>query len=129
MDIKKLLDGLHPLERKILPLLGRFSSIPDLMAKSGLKEVEVSRALQWLKNKSIIDLKEDSKQLISLDKNGQSYVKDGLPERRFLAALNREMSIKDVEKASRLSKGKVQSILQRRAMMFLYHLLMSVETS
>jgi len=107
MDIKKLLDGLHPLERKILPLLGRFSSIPDLMAKSGLKEVEVSRALQWLKNKSIIDLKEDSKQLISLDKNGQSYVKDGLPERRFLAALNREMSIKDVEKASRLSKEEV----------------------
>jgi phenylalanyl-tRNA synthetase alpha chain len=118
MDIKKLLDGLHPLERKVMPHLAKYGSVIDLIGKSGLKEVEVLRALQWLKNKGIIDLKEDSKQLVFIDKNGQSYIKDGLPERRFLNVLNREMSIRDIEKASKLSKEEVSvslGLLKRKS--------------
>ncbi len=107
MDLKKLVDSLHPLERKLLPLIPKFSTISDLEKNSKLKDVEVSRALQWLKNKNLIDLKEDSKQLIFLDTNGKLYVKQGLPERLFLTALNHEMSIKDIEKASKLSKEEV----------------------
>jgi len=108
LDLKKLVDGLHPLERKLLPLVPKFSSVAALEQNSGLKEVEVSRALQWLKGKGLIDLKEDSKQLIFLDKNGKLYSKQGLPERIFLTSLNHEMSIKDIEKNSKLSKEEVQ---------------------
>ncbi len=107
MDIQTIIDKLHPLERKILPLVAKNSSISGLIDNSGLKEVEVIRALQWLKNKQLIDMKEDSKEQIFLDKNGQAYAKYGLPERKFLESLNREMSIKDIEKASRLSKEEV----------------------
>ena len=107
LDLKKLVDGLHPLERKLLPLIPKFSSVLALEQNSGLKEVEVSRALQWLKGKGLIDLKEDSKQLVFLDKNGKIYQKQGLPERIFLTSLNHEMSIKDIEKSSRLSKEEV----------------------
>ena len=107
MDIKKLVDGLHPLERKILPFVQKHSSVQALENASGLKEIEVSRALSWLKNKDLIDLKEDTKQLIFLDKNGKLYLKQGLPERVFLNSLNHEMSIKDIEKTSKLSKEEV----------------------
>jgi len=107
VDLKKLMDGLHPLERKLLPLIPKYSAVPDLERASSLKEVEVSRALQWLKSKNLIDLKEDSKQLIFLDKNGKIYSKEGLPERVFLNSLNHEMSLKEIEKASRLSHEEV----------------------
>ena len=110
-DISKISNSLHPLERRILPLLVKYSSISDLVEKSGLKEVEVTRALQWLKNKEIISLKEDLKEVVFLDKNGLLYQKQGLPERRFLTSLNREMSIKEIEKISHLSKEEVSLCL------------------
>lgn len=107
LDIQTIIDKLHPLERKILPLTAKNSSVQGLIDNSGLKEIEVIRALQWLKNKQLIDIKEDSKEHIFLDKNGQVYSKSGLPERKFLESLNREMSIKEIEKASKLSKEEV----------------------
>lgn len=107
MDIQTIIDKLHPLERKILPLVAKNSSVSGLIVNSGLKEVEVTRALQWLKNKQLIDIKEESKEQILLDKNGQVYARSGLPERKFLESLNREMSIKEVEKVSKLSKEEV----------------------
>ncbi|MGV8086273.1 MAG: phenylalanine--tRNA ligase subunit alpha [Candidatus Woesearchaeota archaeon] len=107
MELQKLVDGLHPLERKLLPLIPKFATISELEKNSKLKEVEVSRALQWLRNKNLIDIKEDQKQLIFLDTNGKLYLKQGLPERLFLTSLNREMSIKDIEKTSKLSKEEV----------------------
>jgi len=110
-DLIKISNSLHPLERKILPLLAKFNSISELVDNSGLKDVEVIRALQWLRNKELINLKEDLKQVVLLDKNGIIYQKSGLPERRFLNSLNREMSLKDVEKASKLSKEEVSLCL------------------
>jgi len=107
VDINKIIDGLHPLEKKIIPLLSKYRALDDLIDKSGLKEVEVTRALQWLRNKEIISLKEDLKEVVTIDKNGQLYLKSGLPERRFLNSLNREMSIKEIEKTSKLSKEEV----------------------
>ncbi|MGV8141572.1 MAG: phenylalanine--tRNA ligase subunit alpha [Candidatus Woesearchaeota archaeon] len=118
LELKKIAEGLHPLERKILPLVPKFSSFLDLEQKSGLKEVEVSRSLQWLKNKDLIDIREDSKQLVSLDKNGKIYQKQGLPERLFLNALNREMTLKEIEKTSRLSREEVSvslGLLKRKS--------------
>ena len=107
LDLKKLVDGLHPLERKVLPLVPKFSLVTELENNSGLKEIEIGRALQWLKGKNLVDIKEDSKQLIFLDKNGKLYVKQGLPERLFLNSLNHEMSMKEIEKTSKLSREEV----------------------
>jgi phenylalanyl-tRNA synthetase alpha chain len=111
MDIKKIIDSLHPLERKILPLIAKNGTFLYLESNSGLKEVEITRALQWLKNKQLITVKEDSKEFVLLSKNGQIYLKEGLPERRFLNSLNREMSVKDIEKVSRLSKEETSLCL------------------
>ncbi|MBD3249703.1 phenylalanine--tRNA ligase subunit alpha [Candidatus Woesearchaeota archaeon] len=92
MEIKKAAEGLHPLERKILPYLEDGMLFMKLVEKSGMKEVEVMRALQWLSNKKAVSIDETLQEVAELDSNGEKYKKEGLPERKFLEA------IKDSEK-------------------------------
>ena len=84
MDLKKLIQTLDPLERKIVPLLKAEKSFQELVKKSGLQEVEVMRALQWLQNKQILEIKTKKTRLVSLDKEGQKYLEQGLPEKSIL---------------------------------------------
>ncbi|MBN1644503.1 phenylalanine--tRNA ligase subunit alpha [Candidatus Woesearchaeota archaeon] len=119
-DIKKLIDTLHLLERKVLPVLGSYKTLPEIVSATGLKEVEVMRALQWLENKKIVRISTELKEVASLDKNGLRYVKSGLPERLFVNALKaRELSISRLEKITKLSKDELNSclgILRKKAM-------------
>ena len=87
MDIKDIARNLHPLERKVVPFLEISSNLKSLVETTGMKEVEVMRALQWLSNKGIIKIKEEEEDMIELGKNGRLYKNKGLPERRFLNAI------------------------------------------
>lgn len=104
MDIKKTIESLHPLERKVLPFLDKHHSIDDISRVSGLKEVEVVRALQWLENKKVLSSLAESKEVILLSSNGLLYKKNGLPERKFLQVLE-----KGPVSLSKLSTSKVIS--------------------
>ena len=84
MELKTLIQTLHPLERQVLPFLKESKTLTSLIQKSNLKEVEVMRALQWLENKEILKLTKKTTEIISIDKNGEIYLKKGLPERIFL---------------------------------------------
>jgi len=87
MDVKKLAESLHPLERTVLPLVRRMHG-PDALQKAAkLSETEVLRALQWLQNKGLVRVDVREGDVVVLDKNGERYRKTGLPERRFLVAL------------------------------------------
>jgi len=86
---QKIVEKLHPLERKVLPLLDRFSSFDDLVMQSKLKDVQVMRSLQWLQNKNLIKIEETTQDIADLSKNGKVYMKEGLPERRFLQFLKK----------------------------------------
>lgn len=88
-----IISKLHPLEKKLIPLLKNGLSFIDLIEKSGLKDIEVMRALQWLSNKEIIKLDESKEEFVELDLNGQEYAKSGLPELRFLKILNEKTPI------------------------------------
>ena len=90
MRVQELLETLHPLERKVLPFLKESAELSDLAEKSGLKKIEVMRALQWLENKDVLRIKSVSKEIINLDDNGKFYLEKGLPERRFLENLDGE---------------------------------------
>ena len=87
MEIEKIIGGLHPLERKVLPVLNKVNSLPDVAKETGLQEVEVMRAFQWLQNKDIVKINEELKEVVGLDANGRKYLKEGLPEKRFLIAI------------------------------------------
>ncbi|MBI4983680.1 hypothetical protein HZC32_03485, partial [Candidatus Woesearchaeota archaeon] len=90
MKINSLISKLHPLERKVLPALKNNKELSSIITASGLQEIEVMRALQWLENKSILHISTDVQKVVVLDKNGVKYQQEGLPERRFLKALTLE---------------------------------------
>jgi phenylalanyl-tRNA synthetase alpha chain len=87
LEIKDLIKKLHPLEQKVLAVLSNHMAFDDIVNASKLQEIEVMRALQWLQNKKIINLKETVKEVVELDTNGLKYVEDGLPEKRLLKVL------------------------------------------
>ncbi|MBU0980608.1 MAG: phenylalanine--tRNA ligase subunit alpha [Nanoarchaeota archaeon] len=89
MEADRLAAMLHPLERKVLPLIAGHPSLSALILASGLKDVEVMRALQWLQNKKLIILEEKLVQHATLGKLGLDYMEKGLPERRFMQALEK----------------------------------------
>lgn len=87
MDIERIIAKLSPLERRVLPYLSS-RNLTEIVKKSGLKQIQVMRALQWLSNKGILKIIEKEKEIIFLGENGREYRKKGLPERRFLNALS-----------------------------------------
>ncbi len=107
MDMKKLAESLNPSERKVLRFLKDVSSFSDLEKSTQLKDVELMRALQWLQNKGIVKLNEEQKEMVSLDENGVKYLKYGLPEKRFLEAVEGKASLAKISKKSGLSDEEV----------------------
>src|SRR3989344_7084885 len=106
--MQKLLESLTPLERKILPLIKDNISLSELIKESHLQEVEVLRALRWLEAKKLIILKESSKEIIQLDKNGEIYKKKGFPEKRFLKAINEsQLTLEEIKAKADLDKNEV----------------------
>jgi phenylalanyl-tRNA synthetase alpha chain len=88
-----IISKLHHLEKKVLSVIEDGTTFDILVSKSGLKDIEVMRALQWLSNKAIVELTTTKQDLINLDSNGEKYVKEGLPERRFLTSLSLDKPI------------------------------------
>lgn len=107
MDIKKLAESLNQVERRVVKVLDNFSSFHDIVKITGLKDIEVLRALQWLQNKNVIKVKEEQKEVVSLEDNGIKYLKYGLPERIFLEALEKPISIADLEKKAKLTSEEI----------------------
>ena len=107
-EVDKLIETLHPLERAVLPLLKENVNLDLLKDKTKLQEVEVMRALQWLENKKVVVLKRDVKELIVLDKNGELYLKEGLPEKRFIQAVKEgASSLRDVKEKAGLDDDEL----------------------
>jgi phenylalanyl-tRNA synthetase alpha chain len=90
MNILELSKKLHPLERKVLPYLSDECTFDEIVTKSKFKDIEVMRAIQWLENKKVLDLSKCEIEIINLDKNGIMYKEKGLPEKRFLKAIEKE---------------------------------------
>ena len=107
MDIEKIIDSLHPLERKVLVALRTELDFERLAKKSKLKEVELSRALAWLEGKGIVKLQEHYTTFIELAENGKRYMAEGLPERRLLKALEREHTLPELQRATQLTDDEL----------------------
>jgi len=112
-DLNKLIQTLHPLERAVIPVLENSIELSAITKVTGLKEVEVMRALQWLENKGIIKVQQILKEIINLDRNGALYVMEGLPEKRFLKALTREerMKLDEIRENGHLTKEEISVAL------------------
>jgi len=102
MDIKKLTQSLHPLERKTLPFLKDKITLAELVKKTNLKEVEVMRALQWLENKKALKIKKDIQEQITINPKNKLYLEKGIPEKRFLLALKKTTNLNEAKKLADL---------------------------
>jgi phenylalanyl-tRNA synthetase alpha chain len=120
MNLDKLAQSLHPLERKVLPVLDKHTTVQAICAATGLKDVEVVRALQWLENRKAVRVDTKTHEVVSLEKNGSAYRAQGLPERRFLQALgDKELTIDKVADKAKLSRDELNvclGLLRKKAL-------------
>src|SRR5208283_1546403 len=118
MDLRKLLESLSPNELKILPFLEE--DLISICKKSNLDKTSVTRALEYLQNKGIVELIYDKKKIADLGLNGIFYRKKGLPERKLLDLLKekRIIQLEDAESQSKLSNDEFKvslGILKRKS--------------
>ncbi len=88
MDEKLIVESLSPMERSVLPVLGKGSSDSEIIAeKSGLDKTTVLRALSFLEKKGLVVVKSSEVKRVDLGILGVNYLKKELPERALLDKL------------------------------------------
>jgi phenylalanyl-tRNA synthetase alpha chain len=109
-QVQETLETLSPMERKVIPSLGK--KIKEIENITNLDSTSVNRALQFLANKKIVELKTKISNSIELDVNGIDYQKKGLPERRLLSLLlEKPLTLEEAKKESGLSENEFQAAL------------------
>lgn len=99
-EAEGIIKSLSPIERKILPFL-ECKNIDEIIGKSKEDKTLVLRALEFLANKGIVKLSYSSRKNVVLGANGMLYLNQGLPERRLLNILGKEMSL-SLEEAKKI---------------------------
>ena len=109
--MKKLIESLSPNERKIIPFLDK--PLKEICELSSLDSVSVTRALEYLKNKGIVELVSSEKKIIDVGVNGALYRKKGLQEKRLLDFLagKRIASLEDTKKEAKLSDDELKAAI------------------
>lgn len=111
-ETEKLLESLNPDEREILQYLD-FGEVSKIVEASGLEEIKILRALQYLTNKKIANLESSQSKMIILGENGILYKTKGLPERVLLNYLEKhqEVLISQAANQSNLSDNEFKAAL------------------
>lgn len=97
-------------EQKTLLALRKLAgkgTVKQLTDISGLAHAAVMRAVLTLKEKKLVTVHEQRRQIVTLNDEGKQYAKDGLPERRLINSLNRlggKTTIKKAAKDARLDE-------------------------
>lgn len=110
--IKKIIESLGPIERKIAPFL-KEGNVEKIIEKSDLDKTSVLRALDFLSNKNLVEIKITEEKIIELGINGLLYAKNGLPERRLFNLIQEKKSVglEDAGKRSELSDNEFKAAL------------------
>ncbi|MCF7862040.1 phenylalanine--tRNA ligase subunit alpha [Candidatus Woesearchaeota archaeon] len=97
VNVNILVRKLNKHEIAVLPFIKERSEYRDIAERAEISPTAVMRALQWLSNKQLVVLKDESKELIELGSNGKNYAKDGLPEKRFLKQIKGRTPIEEID--------------------------------
>ncbi|MCX6774467.1 MAG: hypothetical protein NTY99_00025 [DPANN group archaeon] len=107
MEAKRLAESLQDAEIVVLKALKKdvTASTEDLVSKTQLNKDAINRAALWLQNKQLISVKEQSHFLVVLDNLGKKYAVQGLPERKFLHALDKKtLATEDIAQSAGLDR-------------------------
>ncbi len=112
MDLTAVVSKLHPLERKVIPVLASFLELTEISRVSGLDSTETMRALQWLENKGVLRIEQKGYRVVSLDSNGLLYLKTGVPEQRLFDVLTFDFqNLSSLALRSKLSSEEITASL------------------
>jgi phenylalanyl-tRNA synthetase alpha chain len=77
---------LHPIEQKILRTLEEKKNLTpeELASFTKLSLDQIRRGIEWLKFKSLTDVKESETSIVTLGKRGAEAIEKGLPERQLV---------------------------------------------
>ena len=107
-----IITKMSPLERKVFPLLVKTTSFNELVKLSGLKPIEVTRALQWLSNKGLVNLSYLVSEQVVSGPNLIKAKKTEFPELRILKLLREKpMTINMISKELGMSPAEVGGVL------------------
>jgi phenylalanyl-tRNA synthetase alpha chain len=121
MEKDKLIDSLSPIERKVLPFISETKDTDELSKKADMDSVSVLRAIEFLKNKELVNIKTSEKQIVGLGINGVYYQKKGLPERKLIRALIEKKSVPlgEIKNVSELNENEAKvsvGVLKKKAL-------------
>ena len=100
-DLKRIIYGLHRLERNILPVLLKSKELVEIARLSKLSEAEVRTGLGLLDENKYVNIVKVESKFVRLDKFGKKYVNCDLPEIKFLNCIinsDKKMSELTIEK-------------------------------
>lgn len=106
-ELKKIAEALQDAESKVLNYLSdKKSAYSNQISEDiQLDEVKVNRAALWLENKKLVKIDKKTENFAQLGKLGKDYLKNKLPERRFLEIIqNTPLSLEYIRKKSNLDK-------------------------
>ncbi|RME53286.1 phenylalanine--tRNA ligase subunit alpha [Candidatus Woesearchaeota archaeon] len=115
-EARMIVSQLTPLERAVLSNLDARKSLTALVAKTGLSQVEVMRALQWLDNKKLITSEVEEQEFVTISEKGKEAFRAGgrVPEDFAKEALKERgvLPLADVAKVlPSFDKGAVGAVL------------------
>ncbi|MCX6798651.1 MAG: phenylalanine--tRNA ligase subunit alpha [Candidatus Diapherotrites archaeon] len=112
METSRIAESLSGIERKTLAVLdtGAWLSPEEIAAKAGIPVDSARRAVQWLREKGLIELDEKKTENLHLSAMGKTSLRNGLPERLFveaLQALGGSASLEQLKKKSSLNSPEL----------------------
>ncbi len=112
MDLKRKAESLSEIEAKALKALNaeQFLDVREISEKAQMPIDSVRRAVQWLKEKCLIELAEEKQEKLVLTQIGKSSLGNRLPERLFieaLQALGGKATLEQVFKKSQLNRPEL----------------------
>jgi len=77
---------LHDIEKQIIKVLQSDPNLTEeqISQETNLSMDQIRRGVEWLRQKKLADVSESVNISLSLGKNGQDALKNGLPERRLV---------------------------------------------
>lgn len=114
MDKGLIVESLSPIERSILPNIGKdFLDLDEIAKKSGMDKTSALRAAQFLKNKGLVEISSSERSVVILGILGLNYFKKELPERALLNKLaeRRVIPIGEVKNVCGLNDNEAKSAL------------------
>ena len=93
-----------------LQAVGGNASVEQLIEKTGMQDTAVMRTALTLQEKSLIDIHAKYQNAIKLTAEGESYAKNGLPERSLMRAVAAQGGMADLKEAAKQAGIEAQFI-------------------